>query len=62
MLAFKRMYVDIPTATHEKLVKEAAARGMSQKGLVAQLIEDACTPAKPKRKTAKKKAKTRRKR
>ena len=49
-LAFKRMYIDIPTETHEKLVEEAAQRGVSQKALVAQLIEDACTPEKPKRK------------
>lgn len=57
MLAFKRMYVDIPTDTHEKLVIEAAARGMSQKGLLAQLIEDCVKPAKRKRATVKKKAK-----
>ena len=49
MLAFKRMYVDIPTDTHEKLVKEAAARGMSQKGLLAELIEDCVKPPKRKR-------------
>ena len=49
-LAFKRMYIDIPTDTHNKLVIEAANRGMSQKGLVAQLIENACKPAKTKRK------------
>lgn len=53
-LAFKRMYIDIPTETHERLVVEAADRGMSQKGLVAQLIEEACTPAKPQRKTKRK--------
>ena len=49
-LAFKRMYIDIPTETHERLVEEAATRGMSQKGLVAQLIEEACTPVKRKTK------------
>ncbi len=54
-LAFKRMYIDIPTDTHERLVKEAANRGMSQKGLVAQLIEEACTAAKTPRKTTRKK-------
>lgn len=55
MLAFKRMYVDIPTATHAKLVKEAATRGMSQKGLLAELIEDCCKPAKRSKKKAKRK-------
>jgi len=44
------MYIDIPTETHEKLVEEAANRGLSQKGLVAQLIEEACTPKKSTRK------------
>ncbi len=58
-LAFKRMYIDIPTDTKDRLVIEAANRGMSQKGLVAQLIEDACKPVKSKRKT---KRKTRRSR
>ncbi len=53
-LAFKRMYIDIPTETHDKLVLEAANRGMSQKGLVALLIENACVPAKPQRKTKRK--------
>ena len=57
MLAFKRMYVDIPTDTHEKLVIEAAARGMSQKGLLAQLIEDCVMSPKRKRATAKKSVK-----
>ena len=41
-LAFKRMYVDIPPDTKEKLEKLAAQKGMSQKGLVALLIENAC--------------------
>jgi len=54
-MAFKRMYIDIPTETHERLVVEAANRGMSQKGLVAELIEAACKP-KPKRKTRKKRS------
>lgn len=54
-LAFKRMYVDIPTETHEKLVELAAERGMSQKGLVAELIENAANPPKPQRKTTRKK-------
>ncbi len=53
-LAFKRMYIDIPTDTHDKLVTEAANRGMSQKGLVAMLIEEACTPTKTQRKTKRK--------
>ena len=54
-LAFKRMYIDIPTETHELLVEEAANRGMSQKALVAHLIEKACAPEpKPKRKTKRK--------
>lgn len=45
-LAFARMYVDIPADTKEKLVKLAAETGMSQKALVAQLIENACNNAK----------------
>lgn len=53
-LAFSRMYVDIPAETKEKLVERAAELGMSQKGLVAQLIEKECTPAKPQRKTKRK--------
>ncbi len=53
-LAYKRMYVDIPTDTHDRLVIEAARRGMSQKGMLAELIEEACKP-KPKRKTTRKK-------
>lgn len=53
-LVFKRMYIDIPTNTHNKLVKVAAERGVSMKGLVAELIEKECTPAKPKRKRSKK--------
>ena len=56
-LAFKRMYVDIPTETHEKLVKLAAERGMSQKGLVAELIEEATKP-KPTRKKTKRKTRS----
>lgn len=57
-LAFKRMYVDIPADTHDKLKMLAVERGMSQKGLVAELIEQACErkPArkKPLRKVTKK--------
>ena len=53
-LVFKRIYIDIPTETHNKLVKVAAERGQSQKGLVAELIEKECT-SKPKRKTRKRK-------
>lgn len=50
-LAFARMYVDIPAETKEKLVKRAAELGVSQKALVAQLIETECTPPKkPQRK------------
>lgn len=49
-LAFKRMYVDIPTNTHDKLKVLAVERGMSQKGLLAELIETACV-----RKSARKK-------
>lgn len=45
-LPFYRMYVDIPAATKEKLVKRAAELGMSQKALVAQLIEKECVPLK----------------
>lgn len=57
-LAFVRMYVDIPADTKEKLVLLASERGLSQKGLVAQLIEEACEQ-KPTRRKAKKKAKKR---
>lgn len=53
-LAYKRVYVDIPTETHERLVIEAAKRGMAQKVLVAELIEEACKPT-VKRKTTRKK-------
>ncbi len=55
-LAFKRMYVDIPTETHDRLKALAVKRGMSQKGLLAELIEQACA-SKPARKTTRKKAK-----
>jgi hypothetical protein len=54
------MYVDIPAATKEKLVERAAELGMSQKGLLAHLIEQECAPAKRKpatKKRAKKKSK-----
>lgn len=59
-LTFKRMYVDIPVETHDKLKILAVKRGMSQKALLADLIEQACA-TKPARKKAKKKAKKRRK-
>ena len=58
-LAFKRMYVDIPTETHEGLVKLAAERGMSQKGLVAELIDREVEAAKPKPATKKRRSKKR---
>lgn len=45
-LPWKRMYVDIPGETKEKLAKRAAELGMSQKALVAQLIEQECAPKK----------------
>lgn len=48
-LTFKRMYVDIPVDTHDKLKMLAVERGMSQKGLLAELIEQACA-VKPARK------------
>lgn len=55
-LAYVRMYVDIPPDTKEKLVKRAAELGMSQKALVADLIEKECAPKKtPRRKTRSKK-------
>ena len=41
-MPFHRMYVDIPTETKQKLVKRAEELGMSQKALVAQLIEQEC--------------------
>lgn len=56
-LPFKRMYVDIPADTKERLKKRAAEIGMSQKALVAQLIEQECAP----KKRATKKKTTRRK-
>lgn len=43
-MPFHRMYVDIPAETKVKLVKRAAELGMSQKALVAQLIEQECAP------------------
>jgi hypothetical protein len=43
------MYVDIPADTHDRLKMLAVERGMSQKGLVAELIEQACD-SKPARK------------
>lgn len=45
-LAYVRMYVDIPPDTKEKLVSRAAELGMSQKALVAQLIENECATTK----------------
>ena len=57
-LPFQRMYVDIPAETKAKLKKRAAELGMSQKALVAQLIEQECAP----KKRATKKKTTRRKR
>ena len=53
-MAFKRMYIDIPTETHERLVIEAANRGVSQKGLVAELIDEACEPKPTRKKTRRK--------
>jgi len=56
-MAFKRMYIDIPTETHNGLVDLAAERGMSQKGLVAELINEAVADAnkpKPRKKTTRK--------
>lgn len=55
-LAFKRMYVDIPPDTKEKLEKLAAEKGMSQKALVAELIENACQKPATKRKTKKRRS------
>jgi len=55
-LAFSRMYVDIPAETKERLVERAAELGMSQKGLLAQLIENECVVTKTKRKTRKKRS------
>lgn len=54
---FSRMYVDIPTETKEKLVKRSAELGMSQKALVAQLIENECAP--PKKPATKKRSRKR---
>ena len=56
-LPFKRMYVDIPAETKERLKKRAAEIGMSQKALVAQLIEQECAPKKrvTKKKTTRRK-------
>lgn len=67
-LPWKRMYVDIPGETKEKLVKRAAELGMSQKALVAQLIEQECVPLKkpatksPKGRTKRAKKKSKRSR
>lgn len=64
-LAFKRMYVDIPPDTKTRLENLAAEKGMSQKALVALLIENACEqkrkPAARSKKRGKKKATNRRK-
>ena len=59
-LPLKRMYVDIPTNVHDDLKILAVKRGMSQKGLVADLIIQACE-TKPARKKAKKKVVKKRK-
>lgn len=49
-LAFKRVYVDIPPDTHARLKALAEERGMSQRALVTQLIDDATSKiSKPKR-------------
>lgn len=53
-LAFKRMYVDIPADTHDRLKILAVERGMSQKALVADLIESACAQKSKRKKTTKK--------
>ena len=64
-LPWKRMHVDIPVDTKERLEKLAAEKGMSQKALVALLIENACDqkrkPATRSKKRGKKKAKAKRK-
>jgi hypothetical protein len=39
---WKRVYVDIPPETHRLLAVRAAERGMTQKALVAELIESEC--------------------
>ena len=44
-LAFKRVYVDIPPATHAALAATAKARGMSAKALLAELINRECGAA-----------------
>ena len=53
-LPLKRVFIDIPTNVHDDLKILAVQRGMSQKGLVAELIIQACA-TKPARKKAKKK-------
>lgn len=61
-LVFKRMYVDIPADTHDRLKMLAVERGMSQKGLLAKLIEQACEVkpvTKPRRKVTKKRPQAR---
>lgn len=55
-LVYKRVYVDIPTETHAKLVALASERGMSQKSLLAELIE-AATSSKPQKGPTKRRAK-----
>lgn len=50
---YKRLFIDIPVSTDEKLVLEARARGLSKKALVEQLILDMA--AKPATKTRSKK-------
>lgn len=39
---YKRLFIDIPVSTDEKLVAEAKAQGVSKKAFVENLILGAC--------------------
>jgi hypothetical protein len=52
---WKRVYVDIPPETHKRLAMRAIERGMTQKALVAELIESECGEVKTKAKVRRKK-------
>lgn len=41
-MTWRRIYIDLPIATDEKLARLAKSRGMSKKSLVASLVNAAC--------------------
>lgn len=46
---YKRLFIDIPVSTDEKLVAEAKAQGVSKKAFVENLILGACDKSIKKR-------------